>query len=138
MNEYRGFPRPIPRPGGRVSVTIGESISDKIQPLVERWRAIAAQEKGDLGVGGEWRGTDASLTSTGSGSATGREAEEAEDRRQRDVRSRGILAGSKEEAIRIEITAAIQEEVRKLGERVESAEGRFERGEWSQSRRSED
>lgn len=123
MNEYRGFPRPIPRPGGKVSVTIGESISHKIQPLVDRWRAIAAAEKGDLGVGGEWKAADG-------------EARVVEDLRQREVRSRGLLAGSKEEAIRIEITAAIQEEVRKLGERVESEEGRFERGDWSQSRRA--
>lgn len=140
MNEYRGFPRPIPRPGGRVSVTIGDSISDRIQPLVQRWRAIAAAESGDVGIGGEWRGSSSSAASQSESSPTFArgmtEQDQAEDQRQRDVRSKGLLAGSREEAVRIEITAAIQEEVRLLGERVEEREGRFERGEWSQSRRS--
>lgn len=58
MNEYRGFPRFIPRPGGRLSMTIGEPITAKIQPLVDRWRDLAAAEKGSLGIGGGWHPDD--------------------------------------------------------------------------------
>lgn len=122
MNEYRTYPRSIPRPGGRLSMTIGEPITAKIQPLVDRWRDIQASEKGTLGLGGEWK-------------AESGEANPQEDKRQRTVRGQGRLADGREEEIRKQIVAILQEEVRKLGERVEAREGRFERGEWTQSRK---
>jgi monolysocardiolipin acyltransferase len=103
-------------------MTVGEPITDKIQPLVDRWRDIQASEKGTLGVGGEWKPESG-------------EVDLEEDRRQRQIRGQGRLADGREEEIRKQIVAILQEEVRKLGERVEEREGRFERGEWTQSRK---
>lgn len=128
MNEYRGFPRLVPRPGAKVSVTIGEPITSKIQPLVDRWRDLAAAEKGTLGIGGEWQSDQTHMP-------PGREVE-GEEARQRNVRGQGQLAGGQEEQVRKEIVAVLQEEVARLGERVEAKEGRFERGDWSHSRRA--
>jgi monolysocardiolipin acyltransferase len=105
-------------------MTVGEPITDKIQPLVDQWRDIVASEKGSLGVGGDW------LPESGQ-SADGAE----EDRRQRQVRGEGRLADGREQEIRQQIVSILQEEVRKLGERVEEKEGRFARGEWTQSRK---
>jgi monolysocardiolipin acyltransferase len=106
-------------------MTIGEPISAKIQPLVDRWRETAAAEKGTLGIGGDWLAADQL--------SQGQRVEE--DSRQRAIRGKGQLAGGAEEEIRKEIVAVLQEEVRKLGDRVERREGRFERGEWTQSRK---
>lgn len=119
MPETRTFPRFFPRFGARISITIGQPITSKIQPLVDRWRDIASQEGGTVGIGGDW---DPEGNSVGGD-------------KQREVRSRGDLAGGKEEETRIKITDVLQEEVRLLGEEVERREGRFDRGEWSQSRR---
>lgn len=51
------------------------------------------------------------------------------------MRGQGHLACGTEEEIRRQIVSVLQEEVRKLGERVERKEGRYERGEWTQSRK---
>lgn len=118
MNEKRGWPRPVPRTGAKISITYGASITPRIQPLVDEWRGIASREKGTIGLGGEW-------TKQGDSPA-------GED--QRAIRSQGILAGGKEEQMRIRITKELQDAVTKLGEEVEEREGRYERREWCQSR----
>lgn len=137
MNEYRGFPRLFPRPGGRVSVTIGDPITDKIRPLVDRWRDLASREVGTLGIGGEWTSSESDPPNGGSRSSLDPTVREAEDSRQRIIRGSGGLAGGEEESVRKDIVALLQEEVAKLGQRVEAKEGRFQRGEWSHSRRNE-
>jgi monolysocardiolipin acyltransferase len=43
MPETRGWPRPVPRKGGDVSITIGESLTSRIQPVVEEWKRIASK-----------------------------------------------------------------------------------------------
>jgi monolysocardiolipin acyltransferase len=118
MPERRGWPKFLPRTGAKVSVTFGESLTPRIQPLVDAWREIASKERGTLGVGGEWA----------------KQGDSPEGEEQRLIRSKGILAGGKEEEMRIRITSALQDGLRELGEAVEGKEGRFERKEWSQSR----
>ena len=124
MPESRTFPRFLPRPGATLSVTIGSPITSRIQPLVDAWREIASHESGTVGIGGVWTKQDGGVESP-----SGHE--------QRTIRERGDLAEGKERQVRIKITEVLQEAVRELGEMVERKEGRFERGEWSQSRRME-
>ena len=112
MPETRGFPRFLPRPGARIRITIGQPLTSQIKPLVDDWRGLAAKESGSAGVGGEWTGGEA----------------------QRLERSRGELADGRERDIRVRICEVLQDAVRQLGERVESDEGRFDKGMWSQSR----
>ena len=111
MPEDRRFPRIVPRPGARLSITIGQPVTSRIKPLVDDWRSAAGREPGTAGVGGEW--------TAGEG--------------QRHERSRGILADGKEREIRLKICEMVQNSVRELGEKVEKNEGRFERKIWSQS-----
>lgn len=138
MNEYRGSPKPVPRPGASISITVGQPITDRIKPLVDEWRRIVASEKGALGVGGEW-GTPASGAalpgSERSPELKSGEVAQAETGafQQQMTRSAGELADGRERSVRIRITEAIQEAVRQLGEQVEREEGRFERREWCQS-----
>lgn len=119
MPETRGWPRAVPRRGGNVSITIGDSLTSKIQPLVEEWKAVAAGQTGTLGIGGEWE----------------KRGESPSGEHQKSVRQAGNLADGKERDIRIRICEVLQDSVRELGEKVEQAEGRFDRGEWSNSRR---
>jgi monolysocardiolipin acyltransferase len=98
MPETRGWPRPVPRKGGNVSITIGQSLTARVQPLVDEWKKLASK---------------------------GREGAELHAGRDTD---------EKERELRIRICAALQDSVRVLGEAVEKEEGRFESGEWSNSR----
>ena len=107
MPETRGWPRPIPRAGGDVSITIGESLTSKIQPLVEEWKRISKKHRG---VG--WLETE-------EGSTEGTVRESSADATEKDFR--------------IRICEALQDNIRALGGEVEREEGRFEKGEWSNS-----
>lgn len=118
MPETRSWPRVIPRRGGDVSITIGESLTSKIQPLVEEWKAVAGTQTGTLGIGGDWE----------------QRGESPSGEHQRDVRQAGELAEGKERDIRIRICEALQDSLRELGQEIERAEGRFDRGEWSNSK----
>jgi monolysocardiolipin acyltransferase len=82
MPEPRSWPKPLPRFGGNVSITIGNSLTPRIQPLVDRWR----KDAGDT------------------------------------------------EKVRISLVDQLRDGLQELGERVETEEGRFEKGLWSQSR----
>lgn len=119
MPETRGWPRAVPRRGGDVSITIGESLTDKIKPLVDEWRAVARTQTGTVGIGGEWEKQD----------------ESPPGEHQRRTRQAGDLAEGKERDIRIRICEALQDSLRELGQDVERKEGRFDRGEWSNSTR---
>ncbi|EIW69692.1 hypothetical protein TREMEDRAFT_68819 [Tremella mesenterica DSM 1558] len=103
MPETRTWPRLFPRKGGKLSVTIGQPITHLIRPLVEEWQNVSRSSSGPLGIGGDWN------------------------------REKGLMAGGREQEIRIRITAILQEQVEKLGREVERLEGRFESGEWSHS-----
>lgn len=107
MPETRGWPRPVPRAGGNVSITIGESLTSKIQPLVEEWKRISKEHRGLGGL----------ETQEGSTEAAARDPST-------DAREKGI---------RIRICEALQDSVRALGVEVEREEGRFESKEWSNS-----
>lgn len=119
MPESRSWPRVIPRRGGDVSITIGQSLTSRIQPLVNEWRDIAATQTGTVGIGGDWE----------------QRGNSPPGQHQRGMRQAGDLAEGKERDIRIRICEALQDELRGLGQQVERAEGRFERNEWSNSRR---
>jgi monolysocardiolipin acyltransferase len=108
MPETRGWPRPVPRAGGNVSITIGESLTSKIQPLVQEWKRISKPHR-DV------------ATQEGEASSSSRET----------IRDSGLDV--KERDIRIRICAALQDSVRALGVDVEREEGRFEKEEWSNS-----
>lgn len=124
MNEHRGFPRFIPRPGANVSITIGQSISPLISPLVDSYR----QTRSELDQQAPLHTAPKELPGPTSMRNTAQDGKDYGD---------WPYAGREDEATRdarIAITARLQEELTKLGERVESEEGRFERGEWAQSR----
>lgn len=87
MDEKRGAPRFLPRPGAKISITVGAPITSRIQALVDGYR-------------------DGMEHGTG----------------EHDPRP-----------TRIRVVEELQDAVRALGAQVEEAEGRFERGEWSQS-----
>lgn len=38
MDEERGFPRPLPRPGKKVTIIIGEPINDAVEPLLAEYQ----------------------------------------------------------------------------------------------------
>jgi monolysocardiolipin acyltransferase len=121
MNESRKFPRLVPRTGANISLTVGQPLTSRIQPLVDEWRALAAKEDGTLGLGGEWK--------PDSGEATSQE-----DAKQRQARGSGNLASGREQQVRVKITEILQEAVRSLGEEVEREEGKYDSDEWTQSR----
>jgi monolysocardiolipin acyltransferase len=106
MPETRGWPRPVPRKGGEVSITIGKSLTSTIQPLIEEWKTILRS-----------RPKEKTKTGTGEKQVIGRS--EDMDHRERDIR--------------IRICRALQDGVHALGVNVEREEGRFENGEWSNS-----
>jgi monolysocardiolipin acyltransferase len=118
MNETRKFPRFIPRPGAKISITVGKPITDQIRPLVDAWRELALKETGRVGIGGDWGGGV------------------NETNVERGLRSKGELAGGEEIKVRKKICEVLQDAVRRLGEEVEAKEGRFETHAWSQSRES--
>lgn len=122
MPETRGWPRPLPRRGGDVSITIGQPLTPRIQPLVDEWRAIAATQQGTVGVGGEWEQREESPPGS----------------HQREMRQAGRLAEGRERDVRIRICEALQDGIRELGRKVEGEEGRFDRGEWSHSTRNDE
>lgn len=93
MSEERGPPRFMPRPGAKISITFGESIAPRLEPVVAAHRR------------------DVPVYPTGSD-----EAHEAD------------------RETRIRITQELQDAVQRLGEAVETREGRFATGQWSQSR----
>ena len=117
MPETRTFPRWLPRRGGKVTITFGRPITDRIKPLIDEWRRVAEAQRGTVGLGGEWE----------------KEGESPSGEEQKKVRDAGRLANGEERSLRVRICEVIQESVRKLGESVEREEGRFERGEWCQS-----
>lgn len=81
MPEPRNWPKPLPRFGGNISITVGSSLTPRVQPLVDRWRT-----------------------------------------RPDDT-----------EKVRIDVVDVLRDGLQQLGQRVETEEGRFERGQWSQS-----
>lgn len=87
--------------------------------MVDAWKAVAARQSGTVGIGGKWE----------------QEGDSPSGSFQKSIRSQGRLADGKEETMRIEIVRMLQEGVRELGEVVERREGRYERGEWCQSRK---
>lgn len=124
MNERRGFPRFLPRPGAKISITIGPSISPLIEPLVKAYKTTRAE----LDQQAPLHTAPKELPGPRTLSNTDQEGKNYGD---------WPYAGREDEATRdarIAITARLQEELTKLGERVETEEGRFERGEWAQSR----
>lgn len=118
MPETRKWPRFLPRAGANIKITIGQPMTPMLRPLIDEWRDISSASAGELGVGGEWAASDKS----------------ASEEEQRSLRSEGRLADGRERDIRIKLTAIMQEEVRKMGEKIEEEEGKFARGEWTQSR----
>lgn len=124
MDERRGFPRFLPRPGANVSITIGQSISPLISPLVQSYRQTCSEldQVAPLHPAlKEVPGPQTIANSAQMGKGYGDwPYSEREDEATRDAR--------------IAITARLQEELTRLGERVEAEEGRFDRGEWAQSR----
>jgi monolysocardiolipin acyltransferase len=103
MPETRGWPRPVPRAGGDVSITIGESLTSQIQPLVKEWKRISEK----------YRRTEGSGDASTGGQTTTAEATERD--------------------FRIRICEVLQDSIRALGMDVEREEGRFEKEEWSNS-----
>lgn len=123
MNEYRKWPRFIPRGGANISITVGQSLTPLVAPLVDAWRgglprASAADSEHSPP-------TKAESDTTALRAHQGEHAD--------------YLSGAfdPDESTRREITALLQDGLRSLGESIEGEEGRFARGEWSQSRRRE-
>ncbi|WVW83088.1 hypothetical protein I302_105106 [Kwoniella bestiolae CBS 10118] len=125
LDERRGWPKPIPRPGAKISITVGQPLTSQIEPLVKAWRALADKEIGTIGVGGDWKQEAVRNTDTDTLGHVGDV--------QREMRSRGELSEGKEKEMRIKITELLQQGVSDLGREVEAKEGRFEKGLWSQS-----
>ncbi|GFZ46115.1 hypothetical protein JCM24511_04361 [Saitozyma sp. JCM 24511] len=129
MDERRGFPRPIPRPGASVSITVGSPLTPRVSPLIDSWRAAAKQLGRPPGEAGAAGAVGASGASGEGGSGGGDWAARASGDHDHP--------GGKEaeESMRIKICEILQEGVRELGESVERKEGRMERGEWCHSSR---
>jgi monolysocardiolipin acyltransferase len=135
MPETRKYLRFFPRPGKKASVTIGEPITHRILPLVDRWKALAGREGGRLGVGGEWD-PQRSLSHIPTEkrkelgfSKVVPDAASVVDEAYREQptrleRWRGRVAGGEEERMRIEICDVLTEEMRRLGVSVEEEEGK--------------
>lgn len=124
MDETRGFPRFLPRPGASISVTVGSSLTPLVSDMVQAYRASRAEldQAAPLHPSVKEVPGPQSIANTGQeGKAYGDwPYAEREDMLTRDTR--------------VAITNRLQEELTRLGERVEAAEGRFDRGDWAQSR----
>ncbi|BEI88989.1 uncharacterized protein CcaverHIS019_0203510 [Cutaneotrichosporon cavernicola] len=123
MNEHRKWPRFLPRPGANVSITVGESLTPLVAPLVDAWRAGLPRHPAS---GSE--PTAPTRVESDQSALRAHQAEHAD-----------YLSGAfdPDESTRREITALLQNGLRSMGEAVESGEGRFAKQEWSQSRRRE-
>ncbi|WRT67139.1 uncharacterized protein IL334_004105 [Kwoniella shivajii] len=121
LDERRGWPKPIPRPGAKISITVGQPLTSQIEPLVKAWRDLAGKEVGPVGVGGDWKQESQDDNPSMVGDA------------QREIRGKGVLSEGKERDLRIKICDILQDGVGKLGAEIERVEGRFENGSWSQS-----
>ncbi|WWD15915.1 hypothetical protein CI109_100339 [Kwoniella shandongensis] len=121
MPEPRNRPRFIPRPGAKLSITVGQPLTSAIEPLVSSWREMAEKESGTLGVGGDWEQGSQGTGLVGDA--------------QREVRGKGELIDGREQQVRMKIVDVLQQGVAKLGEEVERREGRYEKGLWTQSKK---
>ncbi|WWC69460.1 uncharacterized protein I206_103400 [Kwoniella pini CBS 10737] len=124
LDERRGWPKPVPRPGAKISITVGKPLTSRIEPLVKAWREMAEKEVGTVGIGGEWNQEIEKNDSKLLGNV---------GNVQREIRSKGDLSEGKERDVRIKITDTLQAGLAELGRMIEEKEGRFEQGLWSQS-----
>lgn len=134
MNENRTFPRFLPRPGATVSITVGQSLTPLIEPMVKSWRAgLPRADKPPPPKFAFDAPTPPVLT------AETRAESDTEAVRTHQDHHADYLGGAfdPDEATRREITSLLQEKLRALGEKVEEGEGRFANGSWSHSRRKE-
>jgi monolysocardiolipin acyltransferase len=127
MPDTRKYLRFLPRPGKRISITIGDPITNKIAPLVDEWRRVARSTPGRLGVGGSWSGKEGIETALGSIQDAQTKIDLAAINPERKERSRGTIGGGKEESIRIKICQVLTDELVSIGNRIEKREGKDKR-----------
>ena len=124
MPDTRKYLRFLPRPGKRISITIGNPITDKIAPLVDEWRRVADSTPGRLGLGGSWSGKESIESVLGSIQDAQTKVDLAAINPERKERSRGTIGGGKEESVRKEICQVLTDELASMGRRIEEREGK--------------
>jgi monolysocardiolipin acyltransferase len=131
MPDTRKYLRFLPRPGKKISITIGDPITSKIEPLVNEWKRLAALEKRggkSLGVGGEWSGATEKVLS-GIRDAETRVSVAAALSPERRERGMGKIAEGREVLVRKHICGVLSHELAALGRGVEEREGK-DKDEW--------
>jgi hypothetical protein len=137
MPDTRKYLRFLPRPGKRISITIGAPISNKIAPLVDEWRRVAESTPGRLGVGGSWSGKEGIETVLASIQDAQTKVDLAAINPERKERSRGTIGGGKEESVRIKICQILTDELTTMGRRIEEREGKDKKA-WRNAVRRDD
>lgn len=127
MPDTRKYLRFLPRPGKRISITIGAPITNKIAPLVDEWRRVADSTPGQLGLGGSWSGKESIESILGSIQDAQTKVDLAATNPERKERSRGMMGGGKDESVRIKICQILTDELATMGRRIEEREGKDKR-----------
>jgi monolysocardiolipin acyltransferase len=124
MPDTRKYLRFLPRPGKRISITIGDPITDKISPLVDEWRRLAKVGPGKLGVGGAWSGNERIEASLGAVKDAKTKVDLASSNPERRERASGQVAEGREVSVRKQICQVLTDELTAMGMRIEAREGK--------------
>jgi len=137
MPDTRKYLRFLPRPGKRISITIGDPITHKVSPLVDEWRRLAGIGPGKLGVGGSWGGTERIEASLGAVKDAKTKVDLASVNPERQERASGKVAEGKEESVRKRLSQLLMDELTEMGVRIEAKEGK-DKAAWRNAVRRED
>ncbi|KAH8084822.1 hypothetical protein HD553DRAFT_36714 [Filobasidium floriforme] len=124
MPDTRKYLRFLPRPGKRISITIGDPITDKISPLVDEWRRLARVGPGKLGVGGAWSGNERIEASLGAVKDAKTKVDLASSNPERRERASGQVADGREVSVRKQICQVLTDELTAMGMHIEAEEGK--------------
>lgn len=144
MPDTRKYLRGIPRPGHKVSVTVGEPITSKIIPLMHEWRRLSRKEKSSRqdqdpdrageGIGGKWSENASEVDrrlqmETDAAAKLNIANSRQPSRKNRQDRSQSLSSADgsptrDEVQIRIDMTNLLFSELETLGKRVEKEEGK--------------
>lgn len=124
MPDTRKYLRFLPRPGKRISITIGDPITNKISPLVDEWRRSAKVGPGRLGVGGAWSGTERIEASLSAVKDAKTKVDVASVNPERQERASGKFADGRDESVRKRLCQVLMDELTEMGVRIEAQEGK--------------
>lgn len=141
MPNTRKYFRGFPRPGARISVTVGQPIEHKVIPMIKEWRRLWRRSAGDTqdakGFGGKWGNVETSEDLPSSAEEKVEALKQLQPMRQ--MRQEAGLtdeAGRSEADLRIRICDVLYKELEQMGLQIEAEEGKDKRA-WRNAKAKE-